>query len=389
MNRNPLPDTRFQIASLLLLGLGDGAVERAVFRRLGVSRVQRLHSGRDALALLAASSGTTGSQGALRPGLIVCEERLEDMNGIEFLCQLRSLPDLAGMPVVFLSGSDGPLTRGAENSGSCAVLRRPYTRDDVNRAFAAAFAPACLRAPLPLPEMLIPREGLMPKPARPVQPDQSLQPGRPVHTGAPHERDLFQAGFAALREGDVERARALLTRCHAWDATHAEACLALARLFAGENNQEEAVSWLARAGIALYRRGDSRKASEVLSRLPGGERGVNTLLTEIARILRDEEYLVAARLFIEARRITPQTPLHSMVGRCCLFTPAPQKTLHGICAALERLGHDSTAARLRLRLEAPDYETPPRRENFLERFPLLYDIVSVASFTYGAWKRAV
>jgi hypothetical protein len=106
--------------------------------------------------------------------------------------------------------------------------------------------------------------------------------------------------------------------------------------------------------------------------------------------LRTGEYRIAAHLFLELRRMAPQTRLHVTVSRACLFTGAPGEALHQLCETLAAMGHGSTAQRLQHRLAAPETgRGPVEREGFLERFPRLYDIVNVASHTFANWRRAV
>lgn len=371
MNTKTAAPSTHTVGSVFLLGAGEGSgsVDRTVLRSIGVSHIRKLTSGRDALALLADPSF------ADFPEALVLEERLADMNGIEFLCQLRLVPHLAGLPVVFLASGVSPLVRAAASSKSCALLHRPYTGDDAARALAAAMRPESLRAPLPLPEMLIPRAG---------RPEKA-----PVSVERAVERDLFQVGLAAFRAGDTEHACALLARCHAFDPSHAEACLTLARIHAGEGRREEAGAWLARAGTAMLRRGDFSRASEIFSRLPRGDFG-NPMFDESVNALRQSEYRVAAQLFMEMHRRNPATPMHVTVGRACMFTGAPQDALRGICEALGAMGHGSTAKRLAFRLSArEESSTPAPSEGFLDRFPRLYDIVNVASHTFSTWRKAV
>ena len=114
------------------------------------------------------------------------------------------------------------------------------------------------------------------------------------------------------------------------------------------------------------------------------------MLHEIASLLRSQEYKAAARAFLEFHRLDPGTPLHGMVSRACLFTPAPEDALRGLCEALTRLGHGTTARRLHLRLCPPPAQTEEEESaSFLARFPALYDIVNVASHTFTVWRKAV
>jgi tetratricopeptide (TPR) repeat protein len=384
---------------VFLLGDNDASasLDRRALRALGAAQVRRFLAGRDALAALGYML-----HGKEEPASIVCQETLADMNCIEFLCQLRSLPETATLPVVTICSASGPFARAARKSASCALICRPYTQEDLVEALAAANSAACLRAPLPLAETLLPREsGPAPRGPQAASREQAgLQKimaaggkSAPRRAASASPAALFQAGFVALRFGDEKKAERLLSRCHALDPSHAECCLTLARLHCAIGEEDAGALWLCRAGIAFLRRNEPLKASEVFARMPrqrvAGEQ-VTPLLYEIIPLLRSAEYKAAALAFLEGCKLDPETPLYAMISRACLFTSAPETALQGLYKAFAALGYASTAQKLRLRLFLPPApEAEPERSGFLERFPVLYEIFSVASQTYTAWKNAV
>lgn len=61
------------------------------------------------------------------PDLIVADVRMPGGDGIDLLARLRSQPELAGMPVIFLSGRTDPdLVRRGMNTGADDYLTKPF-----------------------------------------------------------------------------------------------------------------------------------------------------------------------------------------------------------------------------------------------------------------------
>jgi CheY-like chemotaxis protein len=59
------------------------------------------------------------------PGVIILDLRMPNLNGEEFLKRLRSVPRLAAVPVVLVSG-DRYTEKAAEKLKAQAVLTKPY-----------------------------------------------------------------------------------------------------------------------------------------------------------------------------------------------------------------------------------------------------------------------
>jgi hypothetical protein len=80
--------------------------------------------------------------------------------------------------------------------------------------------------------------------------------------------------------------------------------------------------------------------------------------------------------------------LHQLVARACLQTARPEESMARVCDAFERMGHVATAVTLRRRLLG--YAPFDRSESasWLDRFPRLKEVLSVASYTAWVWKQA-
>ena len=117
------------------------AMLRAVLERSGAAaRVREASCGAQALALMAERSAQ----------LVLCDQSMPGMSGVELLLRLRATPAHAGVRVLLLSGhTDAEFTKAAEAAGADAVLVKPIKPSALLRAIAVlapAAAPAAIRA---------------------------------------------------------------------------------------------------------------------------------------------------------------------------------------------------------------------------------------------------
>lgn len=371
------------------------ALDRKTLRHLGVTQTQFFASGRKALDHLQAIAGGSVSLAANGPvteiapppvGMLICNERLADMTGLRFLSHVRSLPGMEGVPALFLvSNADSTVALAARATNSCAVLARPYTLEQAEKALRLAESPEALHAPLVLPPSFVdrfsPRSG-------PEGRERSLR--KPLSHGTPkHPGEAALAeGLAALQRGDSGTADKLLHGSYKADPGRVETCLALSRLYAFLHKEREELQWLCKAIVLCLKRGEKGRAGNLLSRLPRGKMGQEPLLFEAGLVLQEGEAKAAALSFLEAHRLDPAKPLHELIGRTCMFTPAPEEHMRDLVKALSGSGHSATASKLHWRLLQPPKEEEDMPSGFLDNFPLLCDIISVAAHTFKTWRHA-
>ncbi len=73
-----------------------------------------------------------------KPDLIMMDVRMPRMSGYEACRQIKSVPELRAIPVVFLSakGQDEEIQNGIE-AGAVAYILKPFAPDDLNRRIGA------------------------------------------------------------------------------------------------------------------------------------------------------------------------------------------------------------------------------------------------------------
>ncbi len=373
------------------------ALDRKVLRRLGLTRTHFFCSGREALDHLRAAAEASavrvsnGPAFTPVPDLLICNERLADMTGLRFLSHVRSMPGITGIPaLLFVGNGESTVAIAARATNSCAVLARPYTLDQAREAMHLATLPQARHAPLVLPPSFTDRFG--PKTAASAHGSSGQKAPllkRPAPKREEHPGEIaLREGLAALQRGDATAADRLLHGSYQVDPERVETCLALSKLNTFLHKEKEELLWLCRAGMLCLKRGDRSRAGNIFGRLPRGKTGQDPLLAETGLVLQAGEAKAAALGFLEAHRLDPSRPLHALIGRTCMFTPAPEEHMRELVQALSRIGHEATANKLHWRLLQPPREEEENSANFLDNFPLLQDIVSVAAYTFKTWRHA-
>ncbi|MFM1822836.1 MAG: hypothetical protein RI967_1102 [Planctomycetota bacterium] len=100
----------------------------------GLSQVLALRFRAAGFSTSTADSGLAGLAEARRscPDAIVLDVRMPDLDGFEVYARLRQDPELAGIPVVFLSANVQDSARHAAlASGAFAYLTKPYDSQEV------------------------------------------------------------------------------------------------------------------------------------------------------------------------------------------------------------------------------------------------------------------
>ena len=84
-----------------------------------------------------ASGASNGREGvekalALHPALILCDVTMPVMNGYEVLAEIRSQPQTAGIPFIFLTArADESFVQQGMSLGANAYVTKPFTMDEL------------------------------------------------------------------------------------------------------------------------------------------------------------------------------------------------------------------------------------------------------------------
>lgn len=384
-------------ASALILAPREelSAVERRALRLSGTRNVNVMTSGAAAARLLVRQRRVPEAiDDNSRPAVdvVICHEQLADMTALEFLKLVRAHPRLLDLPVLVVSGA---ATRAAVlaaiGAGCSGFLGRPYTvatlDEQLQRARHALKAGAS--HPLPKGVSLFSDETF----------DQALQRFTTAAISANDEAEIhFLEGTAYLLREQWDAAISAFSRALRCNARHAEACLGLSDAWRAKGDMDKSHGFRRRAGEIYARARQWERARQVFAQLlaesPSGT--PNPLLTEAARLLRENRIDDAVAALLAGHTLTPDAPLHEHVARACLFTNAPERTAASVCRALSG-AHPELGAQLHRRmsgrfgaprlLAAGGHKDSP---GLLERLlggTVLHDILTVARHTLTMWRQ--
>jgi two-component system chemotaxis response regulator CheY len=119
--------------SLDVLVVDDSAAIRKILQRVlrqtdvDIGEVIEAGDGLEALAVLAKQ----------RVGLILSDINMPNMDGLQFLTQLRANADFRNIPVLMITteGSQQKVME-AVNLGACGYVRKPFTADQIKERLA-------------------------------------------------------------------------------------------------------------------------------------------------------------------------------------------------------------------------------------------------------------
>ena len=115
------------LPGVLLLSESEAlaALDRRALRDAGVARIRVMTSGIQAARILAGLA--TDSQG-FQPDIIVCGQKLADMDGEQFCAILRLHPRLLAVPILLILPNDSEVEQlRTLGCGASALLGRPYS----------------------------------------------------------------------------------------------------------------------------------------------------------------------------------------------------------------------------------------------------------------------
>lgn len=124
---DPMTSRNSSLPGVLLLSESEAlaALDRRALRDAGVARIRVMTSGIQAARILAGLA--TDSQG-FQPDIIVCSQKLADMDGEQFCAILRLHPRLLALPILLILPNDSEVEQlRTLGCGASALLGRPYS----------------------------------------------------------------------------------------------------------------------------------------------------------------------------------------------------------------------------------------------------------------------
>ncbi|MDR1658897.1 MAG: histidine kinase [Desulfovibrio sp.] len=310
--------------AILLLGASEqlAVLEKRALRDMGVTQLAFMTSGPEAARFLA------GSPPEALPDVVVCSQKLLDMDGDNFCSLLRLHPRLKGLPTLLVLSSDSEVehckTLGFSAS---ALLGRPYSAEDIKRV-VLSLAATRSRPDTAGPGGVVSAEDAAEEFAKALA-------ATSAHRQERRPEDYYRVGRQSLREGRwndaIEAFRAALRD----ERLRGEAELGLAAAWKNKGDAAQCGRSLANAADDFVRARQWKRARAVYARLllehPSAK---NPFLAWAQQALRQGRHADAAKYLAEGIDFTPETHIRDKMAQICLAAETPEAMLQGLESAL-------------------------------------------------------
>ncbi|MDR2573018.1 MAG: response regulator [Desulfovibrio sp.] len=311
-------DTRLDMPVILLLAADEqfAVLEKRALRDMGVAHFTFMTSGLTVARSLAASPPE------VLPDVVICAQKLSDMDGDSFCALLRLHPRLKNLPTLLVLSSDSEVehckTLGFNAS---ALLGRPYSTEDLRRLiFSLVAAKAGWSA-----ATLSDDDGEFDKAlAETAPPRQERQPG-----------DYYRVGRQSLEEGRWNDAIGAFRQARRDERLKAGAELGLAAAWKNKGDAARYGHSLAIAVDEFIRAGQWERARAVYARLQRENPSAkNPFLARALQALRQDRHEEAAKYLTEGFELTPEAHIRDKTAQICLAAEAPEDMLRKLELAL-------------------------------------------------------
>ena len=319
--------TSRSLPSVLLLSESEplAALDRRALRDAGVARIRVLTSGIQAARILA---GLASDSQGFQPDIIVCGQKLADMDGEQFCAILRLHPRLLAMPILLILPNDSEVEQlRTLGCGASALLGRPYSvtalRDQL--VMLAASQPrltqlqqAARYADTKAFDAALSTYGILLKPVR--QPE-----------------DYFRVGMQCLQQNRWNNAINAFQRALRNAQIKGEAELGMAVAWKGKGDLSRFRAWLAKAAATFVRARRWHRARAAYARLLQDDPSAKSpFLSQARHLMRQGHYDEAADTLAQGFEVTPKVQVCDKIAQTCLSADEPERMLRALEASLGR-----------------------------------------------------
>lgn len=315
------------LPNILLLSESEplAALDRRALRDAGVARIQVMTSGIEAARILA---GLAPNPARLQPDVIVCAQKLEDVDGEQFCAILRLHPRLLALPVLLILPNDSEVEQlKTLGCGASALLGRPYSVTDLKNILAVLEASQKRLSQLQKAarytdtkafDAALATYGMLLKPAR--QPE-----------------DYFRVGMQCLQQHRWNNAINAFQRALRSAQIKGEAELGMAVAWKGKGDLGRYRAYLAQAAATFVRARRWHRARAVYARaLQEDPAAKSPFLAEARRLMREGLYDEAAEILAQGFEVTPKNQLCDKMAQTCLASEEPERMLRELERSLGR-----------------------------------------------------
>lgn len=316
-----------KLPSILLLSESEplAALDRRTLRDVGVARIQVMTSGIEAARILA---GLAPNPTGLQPDVIVCAQKLEDMDGEQFCAILRLHPRLLAMPVLLILPNDSEVEQlKTLGCGASALLGRPYSVTDLKTTLAvlevsqkrlSQLQKAARYTDTKAFDAALATYGMLLKPVR--QPE-----------------DYFRVGMQCLQQQRWNNAINAFQRALRNAQIKGEAELGMAVAWKGKGDLARYRTYLAQAAATFVRARRWHRARAVYARVLQEDPGAKSpFLAEARQLMRQGRYDEAAEILAQGFEVTSKSQLCDKIAQACLASEEPERMLRELERSLGR-----------------------------------------------------
>ena len=337
--------TRPRQIHVLLLSESESmaALDRRALREVGADRIEGLTSGVAAARILA---GLDDPPTAFQPDVVVCSQRLSDMEGEQFCAIMRLHPMLLDMPVLLILPHDSEVEQlRTLGCGASALLARPYSIDQLKAHLDFLIASRPTLDDLDKASQLTTTKafddalatyGILLKPIR--QPE-----------------DYFRVGMQCLEQRKWNSAINAFQRAMRGALIQGKAELGMAAAWKGKGDMVRYRYYLSQAAATFVRARQWNRARAVYGRMLQEDPNARSpFLSEALQQMRQGNYDQAAGILAQGYEITPRQQITERMAQICLAADTSAEMLANMEACLEQaMGEDAQAlsAEIRITLE--------------------------------------
>ncbi|MFT4302555.1 MAG: histidine kinase [Desulfovibrio sp.] len=320
--------TRPTSLNIFLLSESDSlaSLDRRALRDAGASRVECMTSGIDAARMLA---GLDTGRASFMPDVVVCTQRLSDMDGEQFCAILRQHPLLLDLPILLILPNDGEVEQlKTLGCGASALLARPYSINILKAHLESLTASRPSLQQLETAQRYTDTSSF----------DQALATYGILLKPVRGPEDYFRVGMQCLQQRQWNNAINAFQRALRGALIQGHAELGMAVAWKGKGDVTRYRHYLGQAAITFVRARHWHRARAVYAGLLKEDpEAKSPFLAETFQMMRQGQYDEAAEILAQGYDVTPRRQLTERVAQTCLGADEPQHMLAELEASLGRV----------------------------------------------------
>lgn len=326
-------------------------LDKRALRDAGYASVKVMNSGIDAARLIARVE-----PGGPSPDIVICYQKLADMDSEQFCAIIRSHPLLTAFPILLiLPNANEAEQMEAMGCGASALLARPFSIENLQKQIAALASNIKPLQQLNNADKKIDTSAF----------DAALASYGVLLRSDRQPDDYFRIGLRFLESKHWNYAITAFERAMRDAQIKAEAELGMAAAFKGKGDLAYFRAWLARAAETFVQTKRWQRARAAYARLlQHDSEAKNPFISETHRLIRLQRYNDAASVLAQGISLIPKRQIVDKFARICFMAVDPQamfKTLEHTLAQEKAFLPESLSAEISSKLEVLAQEKDERQ----------------------------